>query len=552
MPLGMPIRGPCRAALAALLAVAAILAGAGGRAWAESPPALDEGLEGPGPHAVIVRFADQLFLEAGDYEAWARRHSAAKRSTLRRDTVALLRAKSDTTWKRVEARIAALEKSGAVQAVQRYWIVNGFACLASAEACAEIAALPEVDFVCRMPRGLPRQHAVEPPAVPAAEREAARAALAEGLKAWRDDAADPFDPEAVEIPWNLRRIGADKAWREEQATGRGVVVAVSDTGLAPLPPLLAALWRNPAARDDGTETAPGYRGDFFGWNFDLDDNLALGDGPGVPHGSICAGIIAGRPADGQKFVTGVAPRARLMILRGRATLRSYEYAVLNGADILSMSYMFPGMDLGQARGIFRLAFEHLSACGVLPVGGAGNFSRRFPAGEQIALPKDVPCVIAVAGIVEDGGKGTASSEGPCFWEDQRHYSDHPRDRPLRKPDLTACFGGYPVWLPAAVEKQVPQRFAARGDAPAWTWTWQDERRQYGLAVGPQGNSFSGPHVAGVAALMLSVNADLHPWEVKALLEQTARDLGRPGWDEQFGHGLVQAAEAVKAAKAVRK
>jgi hypothetical protein len=85
-----------------------------------------------------------------------------------------------------------------------------------------------------MPRGLPPQHAAEPRVVPAAEEDAARAALAEGLKAWRDDSADPFDPEAVEIPWNLRRIGADRAWREWQATGRGVVVAVSDTGLAPL------------------------------------------------------------------------------------------------------------------------------------------------------------------------------------------------------------------------------------------------------------------------------------------------------------------------------
>jgi hypothetical protein len=54
----------------------------------------------------------------------------------------------------------------------------------------------------------------------------------------------------------------------------------------------------------------------------------------VPHGSICAGIIAGRPAGGQRIVTGVAPRARLMILRGRATLRFYEYAVLDGADII--------------------------------------------------------------------------------------------------------------------------------------------------------------------------------------------------------------------------
>ncbi len=56
-----------------------------------------------------------------------------------------------------------------------------------------------------------------------------------------------------------------------------------------------------------------------------------------------------------------------------------------------------------------------------------------------------------------------------------------------------------MWLPTAVEQQLPKRFAARGESPAWTWTWRDADRRYGLAVGPQGNSFSGPHVAVAAA-----------------------------------------------------
>ena len=37
--------------------------------------------------------------------------------------------------------------------------------------------------------------------------------------------------------------------------------------------------------------------------------------------------------------------------------------------------------------------------GGVAVGGAGNFSR-LPKGKQIALPKDIPCVIAAAGILE--------------------------------------------------------------------------------------------------------------------------------------------------------
>ena len=40
----------------------------------------------------------------------------------------------------------------------------------------------------------------------------------------------------------------------------------------------------------------------------------------------------------------------------------------NGADIVSMSFMIVNRDLGQIRGLFRNAFEHLSLGGVLAVG----------------------------------------------------------------------------------------------------------------------------------------------------------------------------------------
>jgi subtilisin family serine protease len=69
-----------------------------------------------------------------------------------------------------------------------------------------------------------------------------------------------------------------------------------------------------------------------------------------------------------------------------------------------------------------------------------------------------------------------------------------------------------------------------------------------LVVGPGGNSFSGPHAAGVAALMLSANPDLPAWQVKSLMEQTCRDLGPPGRDLTFGSGLLQARDAVRAAR----
>jgi hypothetical protein len=162
-------------------------------------------------------------------------------------------------------------------------------------------------------------------------------------------------------------------------------------------------------------------------------------------------------------------------------------------------------------------------------------------------------VIAAAGIYQDGSKGRVSSEGPCDWEDVRYYSDYPKAKPLKKPDVTGCFGGYPVWITGSIEQEVPGPFAATAPpGRRWTLEWKSQDTSFGLVTGPQGNSFSGPHAAGVAALVLSANFDLNPWEVKDIIEKTCKDIGEPGWDKKFGHGLLQAAEAVKAAKAVRK
>ena len=71
-------------------------------------------------------------------------------------------------------------------------------------------------------------------------------------------------------------------------------------------------------------------------------------------------------------------------------------------------------------------------------------------------------------------------------------------------------------------------------------------------VGPAGNSFSGPHAVGVAALVLSVNPEINPWQLKELLEETAIDIGPKGRDTQYGAGLIDALAAVKQAMKTRK
>lgn len=58
-----------------------------------------------------------------------------------------------------------------------------------------------------------------------------------------------------------------------------------------------------------------------------------------------------------------------------------------------------------------------------------------------------------------------------------------------------------------------------------------------------GTSFAAPFVTAAAALLLQSEPGLPPPETRARLQKAARDLGRLGPDEVFGHGLVQPAGA---------
>jgi len=62
----------------------------------------------------------------------------------------------------------------------------------------------------------------------------------------------------------------------------------------------------------------------------------------------------------------------------------------------------------------------------------------------------------------------------------------------------------------------------------------------------QGTSMATPHVAGVAALVLANGNATTPDEVRAILQETAEDLGDSGRDDTYGYGLVDAAAALGA------
>jgi subtilisin family serine protease len=62
-----------------------------------------------------------------------------------------------------------------------------------------------------------------------------------------------------------------------------------------------------------------------------------------------------------------------------------------------------------------------------------------------------------------------------------------------------------------------------------------------------GTSFAAAQVSGIAALLLERNPQLDAAAIRRILMATARDLGVPGHDEQFGSGLADALGAVTSA-----
>ena len=59
--------------------------------------------------------------------------------------------------------------------------------------------------------------------------------------------------------------------------------------------------------------------------------------------------------------------------------------------------------------------------------------------------------------------------------------------------------------------------------------------EYGLGTG---TSMACPHVAGLAGLLFAQDSNRTNTDVRAIIEQSANDLGDTGWDKHFGHGKI--------------
>ena len=326
------------------------------------------------------------------------------------------------------------------------------------------------------------------------------------------------------LQWNFigdASINADLAWdlaAEAGAPGgRGVVVAIVDTGVA--------------YQDyKRFRRAPDLRRSTFvrGYDF-VDDDKHPNDEFG--HGTHVAGTIAQRVNNGVG-VTGIAWNARLMPIRvldengegdAWAIARGIRYAAKHGAQIINLSLEFdPSITARQVPDIINaIKFAHKK--GALVVAAAGN-----EADARVAYPARAKYALSVGATTEHLCQANYSNSGsgldiaaPGGGDDAPNF-DNPRDEQNCNPDLTG--------------------------RDIYQMTFVRNPRTFGLPSGYQGTSMAAPHVSGTAALVIAsgrLGTNPTPNAISSHLRRTARDLGPDGFDTRYGHGLVDAAAALQ-------
>jgi subtilisin family serine protease len=223
------------------------------------------------------------------------------------------------------------------------------------------------------------------------------------------------------------------------------------------------------------------------------DAFGSKEGPHL-HGTGIAGAIAAHAR-----LMGSAPSARILAIRAFGVapggaqstsfviLKALDYAAAHGAQIINMSFA------GSKDALIERAIAATAAKGIVMIAAAGNAGPKSPP----LYPAANAEVIAVSATDAQDKLFAASNRGG---------------------HIAISAPGVDIFLP------VP-----------------DEKYQM-----MSGTSFSAAYVSGVAALLLERNPALKPAEVRAVLMQTARDLGAPGRDDLFGAGEADAYAAVSA------
>ena len=215
--------------------------------------------------------------------------------------------------------------------------------------------------------------------------------------------------DASQTPSQSPDADVDGLEAREGATGRGVVVAVLDSGVDfSHPDLTHAQWRNPnedcagipnGIDDDGN----GFVDDCEGWDFGDEDAITF-DGDNDEHGTHVAGIIAAKPGN-SVGIAGLAPDAEIMDLKvsdasGMISMssiaRAIRYATDNGADIINLSLgTLPGESL-ESVAVLRDAVDYADSNQVLLVAAAGNNGVSLDSTPVYPASFDTPNLLVVA------------------------------------------------------------------------------------------------------------------------------------------------------------
>jgi serine protease len=293
----------------------------------------------------------------------------------------------------------------------------------------------------------------------------------------------PNDP-LLKDQWNMERIGATRAW--DFATGRGVTVAVVDTGIA-------CETYGPFMK--GTDLADTEC--VGGWNF-VTSNEHANDDQG--HGTHVAGTIAQSTNNGLG-AAGIAFHARLMPVKvlnesGFGTTADVadgiRWAAEHGAHVINLS-------LGGPRNstVLQKAIDYAIGRGSVVVAAAGN------TGGHVQFPGASDGVIGVSATGPDDKLAKFSSRGV----------------------------GVDVAAPGV--DVVQQTICKKG------------REKCEVFPGYSGTSMASPHVAGVAALMVGLGVT-DPVAVEQAIRASARvvDPSDEG-AKLYGAGVLQASAAAE-------
>lgn len=311
-----------------------------------------------------------------------------------------------------------------------------------------------------------------------------------------------------------------------KATGQGVIVAVLDTGVASHPDLDANVLFDQGY--DFVDRIPG--------GYDSGD--WCGSDPSSWHGTHVAGTVAAVTNNGMG-VAGVAPDAAVLPVRvlgqcggGGADIADGIVWASGGtvtgipaneykADVINMS--LGGRNPGACPNLFKdaLAFAHQEGVTVVVAAGNSDGDVTQAGGAGYTMGNCSTDIVVVGGVGPLGRRGGISSNGTV---ENGFGSSHGA-----RVDVAGPMGS--GWNTA--EEQVISTVDVGGTVP--------EGPGYDFYYG---TSMASPHIAGVAALVISASEEpLSPDEVKAILKDSARAFPAPV-DKPIGTGIVDADAAV--------